>query len=250
MRIINFITILILALVIAGCATETKGGIDAFKGQSAKQIYDGGMQALGKKNYDAAVKNFEALEALYPFGKYAEPGQLNLIYAYYKNGDYDAASAVAGRYIHLFPSSPNVPYAYYMRGMSNFDKNTSWLNKIYVKDPALRDLSAFEQAYADFNELVNHYPNSRYAQDARTRLVYIRNLIARHELFVAQFYYDHEAYIAAANRANYIVAHFEGAPEVIDALKLMIKAYNKLGDTKSANDASRVLKLNYPNVKI
>jgi outer membrane protein assembly factor BamD len=247
MRILNFITIFVLALVIAGCAAETKGGIDAFKGQSAQHIYDGGMQYLGKKNYDAAVKNFEALEALYPFGKYAEPGQLNLIYSYYKNGDYDAASAVAERYIHLFPLSPNVPYAYYMRGMSNFDKNTSWLNKIYVKDPALRDLSSFEQAYADFNELVTRYPNSRYAQDARTRMIYIRNLIARYELFVAQFYYDREAYIAAANRANYVVEHFEGSPQVVEALKLMIKAYNKLGDTKSANEASRILKLNYPH---
>jgi len=249
MKAINFSIIFICALLITGCSSKPTG-IDAYKGQSAKQIFTGGQQALKKKNYNKAIEHFEALDALYPFGAYSEPGLLNLVYSYYQNGDYDAAAAVAGRYVHLYPRSANADYAYYMKGMSNFEKNVTWLNKIYVKDPAKRDLASFKQAFVDFNNLVTNFPNSKYASDARSRMIYIRDLLARHELQVAQFYMDHEAYVAAANRAGYIVKHFQGAPQVIDALKIMVKSYTELGDTKEANDAYRILKLNYPDVKL
>lgn len=250
MRTINFTIILVLALLLFGCATESKSGIDAFKNQAAKQIYEGGMQALSKKNYDAAVQHFEALDTLYPFGEYAESGLINLVYAYYKNGDYAAAAAVAERYIHLYPTSSRVDYAYYLKAMANFEKGKTWLSKIYVRDPAARDLSSLQTAFVDFSELVTQFPKSKYAHDARNRMLYIRNLIARHELQVANFYLQHQAYVAAANRAAYIVEHLEGTPQVVEALKIMVKAYTALGDVKQANDALSVLKHSYPNVKI
>jgi outer membrane protein assembly factor BamD len=250
MKIINFTTVLVLALLLFGCATESKSGIDAFKNQAAKQIYDGGMQALSKKNYNAAVQHFEALDTLYPFGEYAESGLINLVYAYYKNGDYAAAAAVAERYIHLYPTSSRVDYAYYLRAMANFEKDKTWLSNIYVRDPAARDLSSLQTAFVNFSELVTQFPKSKYAHDARDRMLYIRNLIAGHELQVANFYLQHKAYVAAANRAAYIVEHFEGTPQVVEALKIMIKSYSALGNIKEANDALKVLRHNYPNVKI
>ncbi|KPJ67869.1 MAG: hypothetical protein AMJ43_02655 [Coxiella sp. DG_40] len=250
MKIINFTTVLVLALLLFSCATESKSGLDFFKNQTAQQIYEDGMQALSKKNYDSAVQHFEALDTLYPFGEYAESGLINLVYAYYKNGDYAAAAAVAERYIHLYPTSSRVDYAYYLKAMSNFEKDKTWLSNIYVRDPATRDLSSLQTAFIDFSELVTQFPKSEYAHDARNRMLYIRNLIARHELQVANFYLQHEAYVAAANRAAYIVEHFEGTPQVVEALKIMIKAYSALGNAKEANDALKVLKRNYPNVKI
>jgi outer membrane protein assembly factor BamD len=249
MRFIKFITVSAFALLIAACATEEKG-IDAYKGKTAKQIYDGGKQAVSKKQYDVAIQNFEALEALYPFGEYAEPGELNLIYAYYANNDLDATAAVAGSYIHLYPRGSHVDYAYYMRGLANFDKSKSWFNVVYVKDPSQRDLSSMRQAFVDFSELVEQFPKSKYTPDAHQRMVYIRNLIANYELQTAQFYFDRKAYVAAANRASYIVVHFEGAPAIPNALKIMINSYNELGATKQANDALQVLKTNYPNEKL
>jgi outer membrane protein assembly factor BamD len=249
MKLFNFSIIFIFALLITGCAGESKG-IDAYKGQTAEQIYTGGKQYLDKKNFSKAIANFEALDALYPFGKYSEPGLLNIVYAYYQNGDYDVAVAVAGRYIHLYPRSARSDYVYYMKGMANFKKNVTWLSKIYVRDPAQRDLSAFRAAFVDFNTLVRNFPKSKYAPDARIHMIYIRDLLARHELQVAKFYMDYDAYVAAANRASYIVKHFQGAPQVVDALKIMVKAYTELGDTKQANDAYRILKLNYPDVKL
>jgi outer membrane protein assembly factor BamD len=250
MKFINFTTVLVLVLLLFGCATESKSSIDAFKNQAAKQIYDGGMQALSKKNYDTAVQHFEALDTLYPFGEYAESGLINLVYAYYKNGDYAAAAAVAERYIHLYPTSSRVDYAYYLRAMANFEKDKTWISNIYARDPTTRDLSSLQTAFVDFNELVTQFPKSKYAYDARNRMLYIRNLIAGHELQVANFYLQHQAYVAAANRAAYIVEHFEGTPQVVEALKIMVKAYTALGDVKQANDALSVLRHSYPNVKI
>jgi outer membrane protein assembly factor BamD len=246
MRFVKFITIFVFALLIVGCAEEK--GIDAYKGKDAKQIYDAGKLALSKKKYDIAVNNFEALEALYPFGEYAEPGELNLIYAYYMNSDLDSTAAVAGSYIHLYPRGANVDYAYYMRGLANFEKSRSWFNVVYVKDPSQRDLSSMRESFVDFSELVADFPKSKYAPDAYKRMVYIRNLMANYELQTAQFYMDRKAYVAAANRASYIVVHFEGAPAIPAALKIMIKAYNELGATKQANDALKVLQTNYPNL--
>ncbi len=250
MKVINFITVLVLALLIVGCAAESRSSIDAFKNQTAKQIYESGVQALSKKNYDSAVQHFEALDTLYPFGEYAESGLINLVYAYYEGGDYAATAAVAERYIHLYPRSSRVDYAYYLRAMANFEKGKTWLDNVYVKDPSARDLSSMQKAFVDFNELVTQFPRSKYAHDARNRMLYIRNLIAGHELQVANFYLQHQAYVAAANRAAYIVEHFEGAPQVIEALKIMVKAYSALGNVEQTNRALRVLKLNYPNVKI
>lgn len=248
MKNFKLIIVFVCALLLVGCADQSDDtGIKAFQGQSAEQIFNGGQKAMNKKKYDEAINHFEALNTLYPFGAYSQQGQLDIIYAYYQNGDYDSAVAAADRYIHLYPRDKNVDYAYYMKGKSYFDKNVSWLSKhVYPIDPAQRDLTTFKQAFTVFDELVGYFPDSKYAPDARRRMIFIRNVLARHELQVAQFYMEHKAYVAAANRATNVVSHYQGTPYVPDALKIMIKAYTALGATKQAEDAARVLKLNYP----
>lgn len=249
MKIRRIIIIASAIILFAGCATEPKSPVDAFRGQSAEKLFKDAETDLHKKDYDEAIKRFEALDVLYPFGEYAEKSQLDVITAYYKSDDLDSTIAASKRYIHLHPTSPTVDYAYYMKAVATFEKNQSWLNVIYTRDPAARDLSMMRESFVYFNDLVTQFPNSKYTPDARKRMIYIRNLIARHELFIADYYLDHEAYVAAANRASYIVEHLQGSPQVEDALKIMVKAYQALGATKEANDAQRILNLNYPQQK-
>jgi outer membrane protein assembly factor BamD len=249
MKIHRHIIISIIALLLTSCASEPSGPADAFKGQSAEKIFNKAEKALAKGHYEDAAKAFEAIDIMYPFSTHAQKSQLDIIYAYYKNGDMDSAIAAAGRYIHLYPASSSVDYAYYIKGIANFDKTRSWVDTIYKRDPAIRDLSPMREAFVDFNELLTLFPNSKYAPDARNRMVYIRNLIAKYELSVAEYYMRRKAYVAAVNRASYIVAHLEGALQVKDALKIMIDGYTKLGATKEAAEAQRVFDLNFAESK-
>lgn len=244
-KTIKFLALPLCGILLAACAPTTPD--EMFRGMTSEQLYQRGEKALAKGKYDEAIKNLEGLENLYPFGIYAEQGQLDLIYAYYKNDDRAQALAAAERYIHLYPMSPKVDYAYYMRGLANFDSSRNWMQRTLKVDITENDLSDMRAAFADFNQLVQRFPNSKYAPDARKRMIYIRNILANYELNVAQFYYDRKAYVAAANRSSYIVKHYEGAPAVVPALALMVRSYRALGVTKSADDAMTVLRLNYPN---
>jgi outer membrane protein assembly factor BamD len=245
MKIYQYIIACIIALLLTSCASETKGPADAFKGQSEEQVFSKAKKALTKKHYEDAIKGFEALDIMYPFGKYARQGQLDVVYAYYKNKDMDSAIAAAGRYIHLYPASSSVDYAYYLKGLANFDKTRSWIDALYKRDPSTRDLAPMRECFVDFNELVTRFPNSKYAPDAHNRMVYIRNLIAKYELSIAEYYMRRKAYVAAANRASYIVDHLEGAPQVKDALQIMIKAYTQLGAAKEAAETRQVFDMNF-----
>lgn len=236
-----------LLLWLAGCASTKNEGAEAFRNYSAKQLLAEGEQYLGKHSYTDAAKRFEALDALYPFDAETPQGDLDAIYAYYKSDDYNSALASADRYIHLYPQGQHTDYAYYMKGLINFERDRTWLQKLYPKDPQQLDLSNLRAAFVDFNDLIRLFPDSAYAHDAQLRMIYIRDLMAQRELEVAKFYYSRKAYVAAANRASIIVKHYQGSPVVADALKIMVDSYTALGDQKQANDALRVLQINYPN---
>jgi outer membrane protein assembly factor BamD len=250
MKLTKILTILVLGAFLIGCADNPKSPIDAFKNQSEEKIYQDGQKALTKKHYEDAIQHFEALDALYPYSKHSEQAQLNIIYAYYANSDLDSALVAADHYIHLYPNSNNADYAYYMRGVVNFEKNATWVTKFYSKNPAVVDTTSMQQAFVDFNNLVVQFPNSKYTPDARNRMIYIRNVLASHEVNVAKFYFRHKAYVAAANRASYVVEHFKYIPESEEALKIMVKSYRALGADTDANEALKVLQLNYPGAKV
>lgn len=230
-----------------GCASTSLE--QQYKGQSAQQIFNTGEQALAKKKYDKATKSFEALNAMYPFGDYSEQAQLDLIYAYYKNDDSASALATADRFIRLYPRSEHVDYAYYMKGLINYGRSESWLQRMFPTNPADRDLSYMREAFSDFDTLVQLFPNSRYAADARQHMVYIRNILAQHEVNVANFYLLRKAYVAAANRASSVVENYQGTPQVLPALSIMVRAYRGLHESQMANRALQVIQLNYPNSK-
>lgn len=238
-----------LAGFLAGCGTTTDPS-QAYPGESSHQIYSAGKAALKDNNYSEATKRFEALDVQYPYGNETERAQFYLIYSYYMKDEYAMSAAAADRFIRLYPTYPNVDYAYYMRGMSDFYKNLGLLERVFDIDFSKRDLSQIEKSYRDFSELVVNFPESKYAPSAHQYMIFLRNLMADHVLHTAQFYYDHRAYLAAANRANEVVATYQGAPAVVPALELMAKSYNRLGMKESEQKALLVLKYNYPNRKV
>lgn len=246
MRYFTLFSLICLGLLLAGC--KTTESYDAYKGQTAEQIFSRGENNLMHRHYDAAAKDFEALDTLYPFGAYAQQSQLDIIYAYYRADNTDLALAAADRYIRLYPRGPNVEYAYYLKGLINMGYD-GWMERLGRTNPADRDVTSLEQAFSDFNELVQRFPDSAYTPDAKRRMVYLRNLLAQHQLSIAQFYFQRKAYVASANRASYLVQNYQGSPQVIPALAIMVQSYRALGETDMANDALRVLTLNYPNAK-
>lgn len=241
---------LLILFVLVLCACSDKGihvSYAAYRNKTAAELYNTSTTDLKKGHYNRAVKELEALNALYPFGAYAEQGAINLVYAYYKNDEPDEAQAAADRYLRLYPRGNYSDYAYYMKGVVAFQQGYTWLQRKAGVDRSLRDLTNLKAAYMSFNQLVVEFPQSAYVSDAILRMRYIRNLYAKHYLEVAQFYYDKHAYVAAANRANEVVVHYSHSPSVISALKIMIRSYRKLGLTEMANNTQKILTASYPN---
>ena len=212
----------------------------------ARQIYTAGKAALDDGEYDKALSYYTKLEARYPYGRYTEQAQLETAYVYFKEDQPDAAVSAADRFIKLYPRHPNVDYAYYIRGLASFYPARNFLEKLFPQDPAQRDPTTAQQSYHYFKELIQRFPASTYAVDARQRMIYLRDKLGRYEMLVADYYYRRGAYLAAANRGKYVLDNYDRSPSVPDALEMMIKAYRKMGKNGLANDAERVLAKNFP----
>ncbi|MEN8179940.1 MAG: outer membrane protein assembly factor BamD [Pseudomonadota bacterium] len=236
---------LIAVLFLAGCAMPEQ--IDKTKDWSASKFYSEAKSALQDGDYEQAIKYYEGLEARYPFGRFAIQAKLDVIYAHYKDGEPDSAIAAADRFIKLHPQNPYVDYAYYLKGLANYNRNQSFTSRVLPSDPSQRDAGATLDAFNDFTELVRRFPDSKYATDARLRMLFLRNNLAKYQIHVARYYMERGAYLAAANRANRVVTNFQRTDAVKDALQIMVEAYTKLGMTALADDANRVLTLNMQN---
>lgn len=213
---------------------------------SESELYRKAQTDLDAENYGSAVETLRALEARYPFGRYAEQAQLELIYAYYQNYEPEAATASADRFIRLHPTHQNVDYAYYIRGLASFTRDQGIIERFLPLDMTRRDPGAARDSFNDFAQLINRFPNSQYAPDARARMVYLRNLLAAYDVHVGHYYLKRGAYLAAANRGRYVVENFQQTPSVGDGLALMVAGYNRLAMQDLADSALETLKLNYP----
>jgi len=211
------------------------------------QLYQQGVDALNSSNYDFASRSFERLIARFPFGPYTEQSQINLAYAQYKNGKPDDAYSTINRFIKTYPTHKHIDYAYYLRGLINFNRTAGFVERYVGQDMTKRDQASLRQSFDDFGALVTRYPQSAYTEDSRLRMVYLRNMMAQADLHVAIFYLRRNAYVAASNRAKSIVETYPQSPQAGDALAVMVESYKKLGQDKLADDAERVLKLNYPD---
>jgi outer membrane protein assembly factor BamD len=246
MRCLRLIPLLI-AVFILGCATTDE---DELAKLSANELYDRAKTALNSGDYETAINTFEKLEARFPFGKYAQQAQLEIAYAYYKFEEPDSAIAAADRFIRNNPGSPHLDYAYYLKGLTNYNRGASIMDRMAPREPSERDTRALRDAFNDFTQLAKKFPDSRYADDARQRLIYLHNQLAQYEIHVANYYMRRGAYVAAANRAKYVVENYQRTPAAQEALQVLIRAYSKMGMEELANDTQRVLELNRPGQSI
>ncbi|MCX7892337.1 MAG: outer membrane protein assembly factor BamD [Burkholderiales bacterium] len=237
---------LVLALALAGCGWFKKGEIDETADWSAQRLYTEAKEEMAGGNWSKAVKLFEKLEARYPFGRYAQQAQLEIAYAYYRDNEPASAIAACDRFIKLHPNHPNVDYAYYLKGIVNFNEDMGFLADYFEQDPTERDAKAMREAFDAFKELAVKFPDSKYTPDALARMRWLVNALASHELAVARYYMKRGAYVAAANRVQFVVKTYPEAPANEEALAILAAAYDRLGLTDLRDDAVRVLAKNFP----
>lgn len=242
------IALLVLLAAVAGCSLFQRGKKgDPMDTMSVEQLYESGVHALDVGNNDLASRTFQRLVSRFPFGAYTEQSQINLAYAQYKDGKPDDAYSTINRFIKTYPTHRHIDYAYYLRGLINFNRSSGFLERYVGQDMSKRDQAFQRQSFDDFNALLTRYPQSRYAADSRQRMIHLRNMMAQADLNVAYFYFKRHAYVASSNRAKTIVETYPQSPQAGDALAIMVKSYRDLGQDKLADDAERVLKLNYPD---
>ncbi|MCK5697394.1 MAG: outer membrane protein assembly factor BamD [Gammaproteobacteria bacterium] len=245
-----FLFIIMISVITSGCSTISSwfpSEVDETKSWSASKLYAEAKASLNENEYKTAIGLYEKLEARYPHGTYAQQAQLETAYAYYKYEEPESAIAAAERFIKLHPRHEHVDYAYYLRGLITFPPRKSIFEFIFPQDESKRDPNSSLESFNYFNEMVQKFPNSTYSPDAIIRMRYLRNKVSKHELHVAQYYMKREAYIAAADRASYVVEHYKSTPAVSEALLIMVEAYKKLEQPQLATDAQRVYDLNQEN---
>jgi outer membrane protein assembly factor BamD len=234
------------AVLVAGCGTFGETA-DETKDWSVSKLYSEARSELMGGNYAAAIKLYEKLEARYPYGRYAQQAQLEVAYAHYKEREPALSIAAADRFIKLHPNHPNVDYAYYLKGLANFNDDLGLMHIVSQQDLTERDPKAARDAFESFKDLVQRYPQSKYADDSRSRMAYLVNALASHEVHVARYYFKRGAYVAAANRAQSSLVTYPRAPANEEALLILVKAYDAMGLVELRNDAERVMKKNFPD---
>jgi len=219
MRLSSFL-LLAMLLITSGCSI-LPDQIDETSDWSANQLYARAKQELADKNYEKAIGYFETLEARFPFGLYAQQAQLEIAYAYYKYEEPELAISAADRFIKIYPRHPNVDYAWYIKGLTNYNRGKAFIDRYLPQEPAERDTFSMQRSYDDFSQLVQRYPHSTYATDAAQRMIFLRNNMAEYEIYVADYYMRRTAYVAAANRGKYVIENYQRTPAVEDALVML-----------------------------
>jgi outer membrane protein assembly factor BamD len=241
--------LVLLALVVAfagtGCGKIFKKK-EAPENQPVEVMYEEGHKAMASNNWDRGVLNFRRLIAQYPYGPYTEQALMESAYAEYKAGKLDDAVTTVDRFIRTYPTHRNIPYMYYLRGLANSNRDTVFLQRVWRLEASRRDLATPMQGYNDFARVAENYPNSRYAADARQRMILLRDQFALHELDTAIYYLRREAWVSAASRARYLLETYPQSSYQYDAVAVLAEAYTHLGNKTLADDAKRVLELNDP----
>ncbi len=209
-------------------------------------MYQVAKQKLDKNDFESAVKQLESLQSRYPYGRYAQQAQLDLAYAYYRQDDPESAISAADTFIKQYPNNAHVDYAYYVKGLANFNPDIGALSLKFKQDPTERDPQAEHDSFDAFKDLVTRFPSSKYAPDARLRMQYLLDSLAKYEIHVARYYLRRGAEVAAVNRAREVLTEYPDSPSVKDALQMLVQGYGVLGLNKLRDDAQRVLNMNFP----
>lgn len=247
-RLVKLALLIPLLLALGACSLFHRGGErETLNNMTVEQLYDRAQGMSQAENWSAATTVYQKLIARFPYGAYNEQAQIELAYAQYKDDKPDDAYSTINQFIKTFPTHKHIAYAYYLRGLINFDRTGGGIQRIAKVSPSRFDQGYALKSFDDFNTLVTRFPNTTYAVDARQRMIYLRNQLAQSEINVAEYYLQRKAYVAAADRGKYVVEHYQRAPQVADALAVMAKSYHLLGQQQLATQATDVLKLNYPD---
>ena len=236
------ILVVLISSILVGCNSD---GPEIE--QPEKIYYDQAQKRMNAKNYYGAIESLEAIENRYPFGKYAEQAQVELIYAHFMNSETEASHTAAEKFIRLHPRHPNIDYAYFMKGLSSYTRDREFLNRVSDTDLSNRDISGAKESFAELTEFLTRFPDSQYAPYAKQRNVYLRNMIAKNELAAADYYLTIDAYVAALRRANYVLENIPNSSENYRALKVLETSYKALGYSELLNDLRVVININYPD---
>ena len=231
---------------LTACSSTGEGGYDETRDWSAERLYTEAKEEMLAGDYKKAISYYEKLGARYPYGRYAQQAQLELAYAYFRNKEPAQALATADRFIKLYPEHPNVDYAYYLKGLVNFNEDLGLFGGLANQDMSERDPRGARESFEAFRDLVTRFPESRYAEDAQSRMRYLTNALGMYEVHVARYYYARGAYVAAANRAQASLINYPQTPSNEHALDVMEKSYRKLGLTQLADDAHQILTKTFP----
>jgi len=247
---LKVLIVLVLALTMSACSWFRHGG-DPLDTMPLPQLYAKAHNDVIKSDYSAAERAYQRLIARFPSGPFNEQAQLELAYAQYKNNKPDDAYSTINRFIRSNPLNPHVDYAYYLRGMINFDRTAGVIERAFASEQigkqSRRDQGFNLKSFDDFAELSRRFPDSAYAADARQRMIYLRNVLAQFEINVAKFYLRNKAFVASADRAQYVVEHYQESPQAGDALAIMCRSYLELNRKQQADQVRKVLALNYPD---
>ncbi|MFT5399648.1 MAG: outer membrane protein assembly factor BamD [Planctomycetota bacterium] len=231
----------VFVLVACGPAKE----IDITANWTVEEFYNEARSQLDKGNYLTAIEHYETLESRFPFGNYATQAQIDVAYAYFKFDEPDSALTALDRFIKLNPRHENVDYAYYLKGLVNYERGGTILDALAERDMADFNRKILRTSYNEFRQLLQRFPASQYAADSRKRMIYLRNQLARSDLKIARYYASREAWVAVANRTKLILKKFQGTTTIRPTLELQLEAYQKLGLDELAEDTQRILELNY-----
>ncbi|GGE73513.1 outer membrane protein assembly factor BamD [Paenalcaligenes hominis] len=245
-RLVRTFSIACACLVLAACGS-VKTTVDPTSGWTAERLYQDARQEISARNWSAARTRLESIEARYPFGVYAQQSLIDQAYINWKDEEPEKALAAIDRFQKQYPNHPGSDYMLYLKGLISFTPPSAALMRFTRQDPSERDPKGLTESYQAFTQLIEQYPESRYANDARLRASWLVNTIAENEVHVAEYYYSRNAYVAAINRAQRVITDFEGVPVAERALYIMYLSYDKLGKTDLRDDTKRVLDQNFPN---
>lgn len=248
LQVFKVLVVLAVVATMSACSMfrSKKETIDTMP---VEKLYSTAHDSLVHADYAASTKAYQRLIARFPSGDYNEQAQLDLAYSQYKDNQPDDAYSTVNRFIKTYPTHKHVDYAYYLRGLINFDRTGGFIERVFQRSEtqARRDQGYNLQAFDDFSELTRRFPDSAYSADARQRMIYLRNVLAQFEINVAEFYLRNKAFIASADRAQYVIEHYQQAPQTGDALAILTRSYIGLERPQLADQTRKVLAQNYPN---
>ena len=242
-RLPILVLIALTLLLVQGCGSNDEREEETI---SAAELYEQAKRSMDNGAYERAIGLYRQLQSRFPFGRYTEQAQLELAYSYFKNFEPELATTTLNRFVRTYPTHPNIDYALYLKGLVNFSRDTGLLTRILPVQTIGRDQTHAKESFRDFGELLQKFPDSKYAPDARERMLFLRNAMAQYELSVARYYLRRDAYVAAANRAQYVVENYQETPQVGDALSVLAEAYEELELDAQSEDVVRVLEANDP----